>query len=228
MTNAPKSTPPGAAPFPSPGAEIPRGRIFIFSCLAAVVVFMAYANHFHNSFHFDDAHAVVNNVYIRSLRNIPLFLKDGRTFSSLPTNQTWRPLVSISLAVDYYLGHGLDNTVWFHISTFFWFLIQLVLMFALYARVLDAASPGPANRYVALIAVAWYGLHPANAETVNYIIQRGDLYSTLGVVAGMAHLHFPPAVEKIRALSNPGDARHSRQISGGRVRRRSVGLHFPV
>src|SRR5262249_47289541 len=32
---------------------------------------------------------------------------------------------------------------------------------------------------------ACYGLHPANAETVNYIIQRADLYSTLGVVAAM-------------------------------------------
>jgi hypothetical protein len=29
------------------------------------------------------------------------------------------------------------------------------------------------------------GLLPANAETVNYIIQRGDLYNTLGVVASL-------------------------------------------
>jgi protein O-mannosyl-transferase len=159
-------------------------RLLLLACVAALAVCAAYANHFHNSFHFDDAHSVVNNVYIRSLRNIPLFLTDGRTFSSLPTNQTWRPLVSISLALDYRLGHGLDS-LWFHISTFFWFLVQLVLMFALYSSVLDAAGPGPANRYLALFAVTWYGLHPVNAETVNYIIQRGDLYSTLGVVAGM-------------------------------------------
>ena len=38
---------------------------------------------------------------------------------------------------------------------------------------------------IALLAAGWYGLNPACAETVNYVIQRGDLYSTLGVVAGL-------------------------------------------
>jgi tetratricopeptide (TPR) repeat protein len=180
----------GAAPRQPAG-----NRFFLFAGLAVLAVCAAYANHFHNSFHFDDAHAVVNNVYIRSLHNIPLFLTDGRTFSSLPTNQTWRPLVSISLAIDYYLGHGLEP-LWFHITTFFWFLVQLALMFALYASVLDEAASQHANRFLALFAVAWYGLHPAMAETVNYIIQRGDLYSTLGVVAGMVMYIRQPCLRK--------------------------------
>ena len=38
---------------------------------------------------------------------------------------------------------------------------------------------------IALFATALYGVHPAIAETVNYIIQRGDIYSTLGVIAGL-------------------------------------------
>src|ERR1019366_3697322 len=37
-----------------------------------------------------------------------------------------------------------------------------------------------------LFAAALYGVHPAIAETVNYVIQRGDIYSTLGVVASLA------------------------------------------
>ena len=36
-----------------------------------------------------------------------------------------------------------------------------------------------------MAATACYGLHPANAETVNYIIQRAEVYSTLGVVAAL-------------------------------------------
>jgi tetratricopeptide (TPR) repeat protein len=156
----------------------------ICAALAFVAVFAAYANHFHNSFHFDDAHAVVSNVYIRDLHNIPLFFKDARTNDSLLANQAWRPIVTTSLAIDYRLGHGL-NTLWFHISTFFWFLVQLVLMFILFRDLFDAAAPGPANKYIALFGATWYGLHPAIAETVNYIIQRADLLSTLGVVAGM-------------------------------------------
>ncbi|MEO6924191.1 MAG: tetratricopeptide repeat protein, partial [Bryocella sp.] len=48
-------------------------------------------------------------------------------------------------------------------------------------------EPPPANYQAAtLLAVAWYGLHPVMAETVNYIIQRGDIYSTIGVVGALA------------------------------------------
>jgi tetratricopeptide (TPR) repeat protein len=160
-------------------------RFLIYAALALVSVCVAYANHFHNSFHFDDSHAIVTNIYIRDLHYIPLFFTDARTASSLPANQAWRPVLMTQLAIDYHLGHGLSDTLWFHISTFFWFLIQLILMFILFHELLDAAAPGPANQYVALFGVAWYGLHPAIAETVNYICQSADLLSTLGVVAGM-------------------------------------------
>jgi tetratricopeptide (TPR) repeat protein len=163
-----------------------RQKTFLIcAALALVAVCAAYANHFHNSFHFDDSHSVVNNIYVRDLHNIPLFFKDARTASSLPANQTWRPVLMTSLAIDYYLAHGTSDTLWFHISTFFWFLVQLVLMFFLFRDVFDAAAPGPANQYLALFGATWYGLHPAIAETVNYICQRADLLSTVGVVAGM-------------------------------------------
>ena len=45
---------------------------------------------------------------------------------------------------------------------------------------------------MAWFAVAWYGLHPAIAETVNYINQRADLMATCGVVAAMLiYVRFP-------------------------------------
>jgi len=60
-----------------------------------VTILAAYANHFHNGFHFfDDQHTIVNNASIRELRNIPLFFRDATTFSALPSNQSYRPLVS--------------------------------------------------------------------------------------------------------------------------------------
>lgn len=153
--------------------------------LVLLAVTLTYSNHFHNSLHFDDSHAVTDNPYIRDLRNVPRFFTDGTTFSILPTNQSYRPIVSTSLALDYFAGRGY-NVLWFHVSTFFWFLAQLAAMYALFAAILDRVRPDPANRVIAVLAVAWYGLHPANAETVNYIIQRGDVYSTLGVVAALA------------------------------------------
>src|ERR1700733_9126047 len=85
-------------------------------CGMLALVLLAYGNHFQNSFHFDDGHTIVDNPYIRDLHNIPRFFTDGRTFSVLPANRTYRPLVSTSLAIDYRLGHGLEPS-WFHIST---------------------------------------------------------------------------------------------------------------
>jgi len=193
---------------PRPDAPSPRGgqaalpqesqrpnRFPLFVLLAFVAILAAYSNHFHNSFHFDDAHTIEQNVYIRNLHNIPRFFTDATTFSSLPANQTWRPIVSLSLALDYRIAKGLDP-FWFHASTFLWFLVLLALTFTLYRAVFDSAEPRPANRYIALFAVLWFGLHPAVAETVNYVIQRADLYATLGVVAGLVIYIRYPALRK--------------------------------
>src|SRR5215831_9833509 len=150
-----------------------------------MAVLAAYANHFHNSFHFDDFHTITQYPAIRSLAQMPRYFIDSRTFSILPTHYSYHPLVSASAALDYWLGAGL-NPLWFHISTFIWSVAQLALMYWLFVRIMMVSRPAPANAYIALFAVGWYGLHPANAETINYIIQRADLYSTLGVVAGLA------------------------------------------
>jgi hypothetical protein len=151
----------------------PAGKTFwVFAFLLLIAVTAAYSNHFYNSFHFDDSHTIVNNSFIRSIRNIPLFFTDATTFSSLPANQSYRPLVVASLALDYFMGNG--NIFFFHLSTFVLFLLQGALMYMLYAGIYDRSEQGTANRFVALTAVAWYLLHPANAETINYVIARSD------------------------------------------------------
>ena len=203
-------------------------NFLIFAALALVAVCVAYANHFHNSFHFDDSHAIVTNVYIRDLHYIPLFFKDARTGSSLPANQAWRPVLMTQLAIDYHLGHGLNDTLWFHISTFFWFLIQLILMFILFHQLLDAAAPGPANQYVALFGVAWYGLHPAIAETVNYICQSADLLSTLGGSRRDGDVHPPAEAPEVRAVLGSGGHRVDGQGAGSGFLRHLAGVHISL
>jgi tetratricopeptide (TPR) repeat protein len=154
-------------------------------CLGlTLVVLAAYANHFQNSFHFDDSHTIVENRFVRDLHNVPGFFTDATRFSVNPAGQVYRPIVSVSLAIDYRLGKGYVP-FFFHLSTFLWFAVQLILMFFLFRRIMDQANPHPSNLWTAFLAAACYGLHPANAETVNYIIQRADLYSTLGVVASL-------------------------------------------
>src|SRR5438067_8874090 len=143
-------------------ANVPREKAFpiLGNALLLVTLIAAYANHFHNSFHFDDAHTIENNAAIREIKNVPLFFRDATTFSSLPSNQSYRPLVSTLFAIDYSLGDGL-RPFWFHLSIFGLFVALVLLVAFFIYHLID-------NIWIALGAAALYGLHPANADTVNY------------------------------------------------------------
>ena len=169
--------------------------------LLLITLITAYANHFHNSFHFDDAHTIVNNASIRDLRNIPLFFRDATTFSSLPSNQSYRPLVSTLLAVDYRLG-GLQ-LFWFHASIFALFVVLTVLLAFVINRLLDDETISSRNRWIALAAAALYGLHPANADTVNYLIASSEVISTLGVITSFALYFAFPRLRRSRLYIVP-------------------------
>jgi Flp pilus assembly protein TadD len=166
-------------------------RVVVFSgAFLLAVLLAAYANHFHNSFHFDDAHTILTNAAIQDLRNIPQFFRDATTFSSLPSNQSYRPLVSTLLAIDYRLG-GMQP-FWFHLSIFALFVALTLLLAFVIQRLLVNTAPAPASGWIAIAAAAWYGLHPANADTINYIVSSSEVISTLGVVASFAvYLGFP-------------------------------------
>lgn len=172
-----------------------KNKTIVYFLLLITVVTLTYSNHFNNSFHFDDSHTIENNLFIQDIKNIPLFFKDGTTFSSLPYNQSYRPVVSTSLAIDYWMGKGY-NLFYFHLSSFILFLLQGVLMFFFIFKMLDISYKNNWNFYIARVAVAWYLLHPANAETVNYIIARSDMQSTFFVILGFILYIFSPFCRK--------------------------------
>ena len=162
-----------------------KEQIGLALSIVLTIVILTYSNHFHNALHFDDAHTIQNNAYIQDIKNIPLFFKDGKTSSSLPSNRSYRPLLTTSLAIDYKLGNGLADTFYFHLTSFTFFLLQGIFMFFLFRIILRKVSEDPATDWVALFGTAWFLLHPACAETVNYIIQRGDSLSTFFVVLAL-------------------------------------------
>jgi Flp pilus assembly protein TadD len=171
---------------PGHGAALTVGKwIIIEIIILALLLLAAYSGHFHNSFHFDDSHTIVDNAAIRDLRNLPRYFTDATTFSALPSNQSYRPLVSASLAIDYALAGGLDS-FWFQLSGFLFFLAEVVLLAVVIKRLLDAHFAHRWNAHLAVAATAVYALHPANADTVNYIIARSDIMSTLAILASLA------------------------------------------
>lgn len=159
-------------------------KILIAALTLVAFLLLIYWNHFDNAFQFDDAHTIVNNSYIRDIKNIPLFFKDATTFSSLPFNQSYRPIVSTSLAIDYWLAGEL-NPVYFHASNFILYLLQGVLMFYLFRIIIRKVTDHDWTDWFAFFITAWYMVHTVNAETINYVISRSDTQSTLAVVGAM-------------------------------------------
>jgi tetratricopeptide (TPR) repeat protein len=156
---------------------IPRRLSFAVYCAAAIaLVIAAYASSLHNSFHFDDSHVIETNLYLRSLGNVPRFFTDAHTFSSLPQNATYRPLVTLSLAIDYARGHG--DPFAFHTTQIALLLITGALLVLFFTPLFTPLM----GEWLALFAATLFCVHTANTETMNLISARSELLSTIGLL----------------------------------------------
>ena len=82
-----------------------KNRLIAASLLLLAAMLVVYSNHWHNAFHDDDWHTISSNSFIRSLGNIPLYFQDVKTFSVVPPNRSYRPVVTTTLAIDYALSN---------------------------------------------------------------------------------------------------------------------------
>jgi tetratricopeptide (TPR) repeat protein len=153
-------------------------RRWILYGTAILLIVVSYTNSLANAFHFDDSHVIENNAYIRSLRNTPRFFADAHTFSSLPANATYRPLVTLTLAIDYALGKGLDPRQ-FHVT-------QIVLLVGLFVLITELFRTllGDGD-LLAFVASTWFAVHTVNTETMNLISARSELLAAIGVVGSL-------------------------------------------
>ncbi len=163
----------------------------IVLALTAIV----YSEHFHGAFHIDDIHTIINNAYIRDLSHVPQFFTDGSTSSSQPSNQTYRPILTTTLALDYYLGGGTADTLAFHITSFIIFLCLGLCLFLLLRAIYYQADVRHAG-VVAAFAAGWFMLHPLSAEAVCYIVQRGDVLAAFFIVSGLLLYTSSPLARK--------------------------------
>lgn len=159
---------------------------FIFlSIISFLIIVFAYSNHFENAFHFDDSHTIESNQAIRTFTPLRFFT-DGTTFSNLPTNQSYRPLITTVNSLDYVLGNGLATSKMFHIHIFTSFILCIILVFIFVKKLIETTKISEYSQFWALIVASFFGALCANAETVNYIIQRAEIVAGVFVVAGLA------------------------------------------
>jgi tetratricopeptide (TPR) repeat protein len=171
-------------------------KLFIVSSITLVACLIAaYSNHFNNDFHFDDSHTIVSNPFIRNIHNIPKMFYSPEMFSSLPTHWGLRPLVTISLTIDYWLGGNL-KPFYFQLSTFIWYAVLCVMLLLMYYRLMRNSVNNKYLSFAVLFATSWFSFHTANAETVNYIISRSDVISTTCIVFSFYFFIAYPAKRK--------------------------------
>jgi tetratricopeptide (TPR) repeat protein len=170
------------------GGRVPTGPRLLFACAtlaAAALVAAAYSNHFDNAFHFDDEHVIVDNLAIRNLSGWPSFFTDATTYTARPQNASYRPLLTLSYALDYRRGGGLVPRA-FHGTQFALLLALGAGLVALYTTLARVAQPGSkSHAWVALAAATLFCVHTANTQTVNYLSARSTLVATLGVVGAL-------------------------------------------
>ncbi|RZJ81631.1 MAG: tetratricopeptide repeat protein [Flavobacterium sp.] len=72
----------------------------------------------------------------------------------------------------------------FHVHIFFSFLLTCLLLCVFVKKILGKINFSNYNQFWALLVSAIFGLLCANAETVNYIIQRAEIVAGLYILAG--------------------------------------------
>ena len=154
---------------------MPRGAILCLGVLVlGVAVFLVYFPAARGPFIFDDSVTIVENPSIRQLW--PL-LGSGPLNPPERNPVHGRPLVNLSLAVDYHFG-GLDPfgyriahiVVHFLSATLLWAILAATLRLDCFQGRFDRVAE-PLSFAAALV----WALHPVNTESVVYVTQRTEL-----------------------------------------------------
>jgi tetratricopeptide (TPR) repeat protein len=156
----------------APVRESPRAAAFCF-LLIIVAALAAYHNSFSGPFVFDDIPAIVDNPSIRHLWPITRVMAPPLTAAGA----TGRPMVNLSLAVNYALGG--TNVAGYHAGNLLLHIAVALLLFSLGLRTLRLPSlegrlEGQARPIALAITLLWT-VHPLLTESVTSVIQRGEL-----------------------------------------------------
>lgn len=144
--------------------------------IAAIVMiwiasFATYSNSFSIAFQFDDTHTVQSNIFVRSLKYVPMYFTDARTYSYRPENSGYRPMSTLACAIGFQLS---ANETWgYHLVKLIEHCIVASMLFVLGLRLLPRAGVAARLKHgrelVAFFGALVFAVHRANTETVDYI-----------------------------------------------------------
>jgi tetratricopeptide (TPR) repeat protein len=155
--------------------------------LVVLLVLAAHAGSLKGGFHYDDeAVIVLNRANLEDPSTIAKFVANPGAFSGSPGNPLFRPVAHASHVLDAARGawgpEGPDPRP-FHLTNLalhaaaawvLWRLLRRILAVLLPPPPEGETLPIPAADAAAFLGAAWFGLHPAHAEVVNYVTARSE------------------------------------------------------
>ncbi|MEW6057818.1 MAG: tetratricopeptide repeat protein [Bdellovibrionota bacterium] len=159
-----------------------RVRLFLAVSALWIAIGLTYSNSFTIAFQFDDTHTVQSNLYIRSLKHLPRFFVDSKTYSYRPENSGYRPMTTTAVAFGFALSKL--ETWGYHLIKLIEHCLVALLLFGVALRLLPRSKSGEVGGFDQNASVAWFGalifgVHRANTETVNYISAISTLQAGL-------------------------------------------------
>ncbi|MFA6217874.1 MAG: tetratricopeptide repeat protein [Candidatus Omnitrophota bacterium] len=147
--------------------------------LIAIFCCILYSNSLGNPFVFDDLHTIVNNLFIKSFRYIPLFFQGTYTSETTVGKGMLRPFLMVTFSLNYFFS-GLKPFGYHCINILIHFL-NAVLLF----QIINCLKKN-LSLAVSLGAVLLFVCHPINTQTISYITCRSDLLVTFFILAGVS------------------------------------------
>lgn len=161
-------------------SKLPRISPALVLAGVLIATAAAYYNSFGNAFQLDDSHVLIENPWIRSLKNIPHFFVDPLTFSTLRANTDYRPVLQATYALNYAIS-GYNPWSWHALSLLLHVIVAVSLFFlgrTLLGRGRIAEIPWLSESDGDLIsfgAAILFAVHPANTGIANYMSARSSL-----------------------------------------------------
>ncbi len=169
------------------GTKEDRGR-WGATIAIALLAAAAYANTLGNGFVWDDNTIVLGDPAIHSLANAPSFFQRGYWGEADPEYKLYRPVTTLSFAVDWAIGGG--SPFPFHLTNLLLHVVATLLAFRL---MLELSLAGPAcwaDLPWAFLGAALFAVHPVHTDAVDSIVQRAEVLAAIGVLGGfLAALH---------------------------------------
>lgn len=160
--------------------EMPAIVKFILIFILLLVSFAVYFNALSGGFVYDDEAQIVENPWIRDIRNIPtIFFSSVWSFKAgLNSSNYYRPLMHIVYMFNYHL-FGLKP--WgFHLVSILFHCVTSVLVFLIIQRLLavQRASLSSVHLSPPFIAALLFASHPIHTEAVSWIAGLPDVAFT--------------------------------------------------